>query len=48
MGQESGAHWISRTATTKDAAFNDEETIQDEFNAIKILDLGDENPFGFV
>ncbi len=48
VGQESGAHWISKTATTKDAAFNDEETIQDEFNAIKILDLGDENPFGFV
>ena len=23
------------------------ETIQDEFNEIKIIDLGDENPFGF-
>ena len=29
-------------------AFNDSETIQEEFDKIHILDPGDENPFGFV
>lgn len=48
VGQETGAIWTSFKAVTKEVAFNDEDIIQDEFNEIKILDLGDENPFGFV
>ena len=48
VGQETGAMWTSFKAVTREAAFNDESIIQDEFNEIKILDIGDESPFGFV
>ena len=48
VGQTTGATWTSTKAEIHDSAFTDNETIQDEFNDIKILDLGDENPFGFV
>ena len=48
VGQESGASYVSVKANMRVTAFNDEKIIQEEFNEIKILDLGDENPFGFV
>jgi hypothetical protein len=32
----------------EEMAFDDTNTIQQEFDAIKIVDPGDENPFGFV
>jgi len=47
IGEESGAIWYSSTAGEEKTAFNDSITLQDEFNDIKIIDLGDENPFGF-
>jgi len=47
VGRTSGAAWLSITSSTMDTAFSDNVTLQDEFNDIKILDLGDENPFGF-
>jgi hypothetical protein len=47
-GQTSGARYVSQNAYTRPAYSNDEEIIQEEFDQIKILDLGDENPFGFV
>ena len=48
IGEKSGAVFISLDAKTRDTAFNDDITIQEEFNEIKILDIGDENPFGFI
>ena len=47
VGDTSGATWYSSKAQEQDMAFNDSKTIQDEFHQIKILDPGDENPFGF-
>ena len=48
IGQSSGAVWFSKMAQTHPKAFDDEHIIQDEFNEIKIDDLADSNPFGFV
>ena len=48
VGQSSGAVYSSFKAVVRESAFDDGDTIQDEFNQIKVLDLGDENPFGFV
>ena len=48
VGQSSGAVWFSKTAQTHPKAFDDEHVIQDEFNAIKVDDLADSSPFGFV
>jgi len=48
VGQSSGAVWFSQRAGTQQQAFNDELVIQEEFNQIKIDDLADSNPFGFV
>jgi len=48
IGQKSGAYWIAHKAGTRRKAFDDETVIQKEFDSIKILDIGDENPFGFV
>lgn len=48
IGKESGATWITSKATMEEMAFDDTNTIQQEFDAIKIVDPGDENPFGFV
>ena len=48
VGQSSGAVYSSFKAVVRESAFDDGDTIQDEFNQIKIIDLGDENPFGFV
>ena len=47
VGQTSGAEWISNGGKTAPAPFSDGETIQSEFDEIKILDLSDQNPFGF-
>ena len=47
-GDSSTASWFTSEAKGRDAGFQDNDTIQDEFNNIKILDPGDENPFGFV
>ena len=48
VGQSSGAIWFSQRAGTQPKAFDDELVIQQEFNQIKIDDLTDSNPFGFV
>ena len=49
VGQESGAQAVSRKAGEEPTAFNDNVAIQEEFDAIKIIDDPvDENPFGFV
>ena len=48
VGKTTGAMYTSFRAVVKDAAFDDCTTIQDEFNEIKIIDVADENPFGFV
>lgn len=46
-GQTSGAEWISIGSKTAPAPFDDSAEIQEEFDQIKILDLSDQNPFGF-
>lgn len=48
IGDNSGAAWYSITAEDKEFAFHDNNIIQNEFDQIKILDPGDESPFGFV
>ena len=48
VGQNTGAMYTSVKAEVRDSAFDDSKTIQQEFNEIKIFDVGDENPFGFV
>jgi len=48
IGIKSGAHFVSTKVHPRPMAFDDTEIIQEEFDAIKILDMGDENPFGFV
>jgi len=47
-GLKSGARYVSTKVHARPIAFDDTEIIQEEFDAIKILDMGDENPFGFV
>ena len=48
VGRESGAQYVSIKATQMEAPFSDNEIIQKEFDAIKIVDVADDNPFGFV
>ena len=48
IGIQSGAHFVSTKVHPRPMPFDDTEIIQEEFDAIKILDMGDENPFGFV
>ena len=48
IGRSSGAAWTSVGSKTMDTAFSDNVTIQNEFNDIKVIDLADENPFGFI
>ena len=48
VGQTSGAVYYSEKAQTRDKAFDDEKELQREFDKIKIIDLADESPFGFV
>ena len=43
-----GASWVSKDSWTTPQAFNDEEIIQEEFDQIKIVDVVDQSPFGFV
>ena len=48
-GQDSGAKWTSVHAKEADTGFNDNNTLQEEFDEIKIIDEPwDQNPFGFV
>ena len=44
---ENGAEYVSIGSKTAPTAFDDSEEIQTEFDQIKILDLSDQNPFGF-
>lgn len=48
IGQTTGAQWVSVKAREADTAFNDNATLQNEFDEIKIIDEADTNPFGFV
>lgn len=48
VGQESGAQYVSIKAEMMEAPFSDNEIIQKEFDAIKIIDVADDSPFGFV
>lgn len=48
VGQVTGATYTSVSAKTKETAFNDDGTIQKEFDVIKVVDVGDEAPFGFL
>lgn len=48
IGQKSGATYTSTSAQIQEVAFNDDLEIQREFDAIKIIDPGDEAPFGFL
>ena len=48
VGKESGAQYISIKAEMMEAPFSDNEIIQKEFDDIKIIDIADDNPFGFV
>ena len=47
VGQSSGSIWYSEKAHTEEKAFDDEIVIQQEFDKIKIVDIQDDNPFGF-
>jgi hypothetical protein len=44
---ENGGEYISMGSKTAPTAFDDSDVIQSEFDKIKILDLSDQNPFGF-
>jgi hypothetical protein len=46
-GVSSKAVYYTSKAEDREFAFQDNKTIQSEFNEIKIIDPGDENPFGF-
>jgi len=48
VGKKSGASWVSERAVTAQALFNDSQEIQSEFDKIKILDIADQDPFGFI
>ena len=48
IGQKSGAIYYSIDSNTREVASDDGNVIQEEFNDIKILDIGDESPFGFI
>ena len=47
VGETSGAAWLTSAADDARIAFTDNSNIQDEFDAIKIVDPADDNPFGF-
>ena len=44
---ENGASYISENSKAAPAPFNDAAEIQSEFDKVKILDVIDQNPFGF-
>ena len=47
VGQTTGASWTSSTMIQAPKPFDDADTIQEEFNRIKIYDPADLAPFGF-
>ena len=48
VGNDSGARWLSSNAEGREEYTTDNNIIQDDFDNIKILDVGDQSPFGFV
>ena len=48
VGRESGAQYVTIKADQMEAPFSDNDIIQKEFDQIKIVDVADDNPFGFV
>lgn len=48
IGEQSGAIYRAISAKTANDPFNDESNIQEEFDKIKIIDVSDEDPFGFI
>jgi len=48
VGQTSGANWTSTSVVQAELYANDNDQIQSEFDAIKIVDAADTDPFGFV
>ena len=48
IGQESGAAWTSGSSQQVRKPFDDSADLQEEFNRIKVYDVADTNPFGFV
>ena len=48
VGQTTGASWVSYKTTTAPEPFDDTDDLQEEFDQIKVLDVADESPFGFV
>ena len=47
VGATSGASWLTTAADDASVAFTDNTELQTEFDAIKIVDPTDKNPFGF-
>lgn len=47
VGQTTDASWLSESVETKEVPFNQAKEIQTEFDDIKVVDVGDTNPFGF-
>ena len=45
---DNGGSWLSDSVDTTAKPFDDADTIQEEFDQIKILDPADTDPFGFV
>ena len=48
IGTKSGSQYVSTSANEVDGAFNDNITVQEEFDDIKIIDEFDQSPFGFI
>ena len=48
VGRESGAQYVTIKSEQMEAPFSDNKIIQKEFDQIKIIDVADDNPFGFV
>jgi len=48
VGRESGARYVSIKAEAMEMPFSDNKILQKEFDEIKIVDVDDDNPFGFV
>ena len=48
VGSTSGASYLTTESGSLQQAFDDSDSIQTEFDTIKVIDVADENPFGFV
>ena len=48
VGRESGARYVTIKADAMEMPFSDNKVLQKEFDEIKIVDVADDNPFGFV